>query len=108
MIRSAMPLSIAQLYHNSMLHYTSMLVVYAMMAYLLIVAGRMRFRWIVVALSAGLVLASDFSRIYLGVHFFSDVVAGYAAATMWLWLSICVSGCEVARGHPRMRQRPET
>lgn len=85
---------------------TSMLVVYAMMAYLLIVAGRMRFRWIVVALSAGLVLAIDFSRIYLGVHFFSDVVAGYAAATMWL--SICISGCEVARGHPRMRQMPET
>jgi len=72
------------------------------LAYLLIVAWRVRFRWVVVALSAGLVLAIGFSRIYLGVHFFSDVVAGYAAATMWL--SICISGCEVARRRRRMRQ----
>ena len=66
----------------------------------------LRFRWIVAALSAGLVLVIGFSRIYLGVHFFSDVVAGYAAATMWL--SICISGCEVARPRPRIRQMPET
>jgi membrane-associated phospholipid phosphatase len=82
-------------------HAMGSLVAYGMLAYLLIVAWRVRLRWVVVALSAGLVLAIGFSRIYLGVHFFSDVVAGYAAATMWL--SICISGCEVARRRPPMR-----
>jgi undecaprenyl-diphosphatase len=46
-------------------------------------------------MSVALVLAIGFSPIYLGVHFFSDVAAGYAAGMMWL--AICVSGCEVAR-----------
>jgi hypothetical protein len=48
------------------------------------------------------VLAIGFSRIFLGVHFFSDVAAGYAAAMMWL--AICVSGCEVARRREQMRR----
>jgi membrane-associated phospholipid phosphatase len=33
---------------------------------------------------AGLVLAIEISRIYLGVHYPSDVVAGYIAAAMWV------------------------
>jgi len=42
-----------------------------------------------------LILAIGLSRLYLGVHYFSDVVGGYAAGV--LWLSTCVSGLEVAR-----------
>jgi membrane-associated phospholipid phosphatase len=53
-------------------------------------------------MSVALVLAIGFSRIYLGVHFFSDVAAGYAAGLMWL--AICVSGCEVARRREQMRR----
>jgi membrane-associated phospholipid phosphatase len=87
-------------------HAMGSLVAYGMLAYILIVAWRVPFPRTIVSLSVGLVLAIGFSRIYLGVHFFSDVVAGYAAATMWL--SICISGCEVARRRPRMRQMPET
>jgi undecaprenyl-diphosphatase len=37
--------------------------------------------WIVAALLAGLI---GLSRIYLGVHYPSDVVAGYAAAVVWV------------------------
>jgi membrane-associated phospholipid phosphatase len=36
--------------------------------------------------TAVLVLAIGFSRLYLGVHFLSDVVAGYAAGAAWLAL----------------------
>ena len=47
---------------------------------------------IAAALAWSLVIA--FSRLYLGVHFVSDVVAGLIAATAWV--AVCVSGIEVA------------
>jgi undecaprenyl-diphosphatase len=49
----------------------------------------------VVATAAVLVAAIGLSRLYLGVHYFSDVVAGFAAGTVWL--AACISGVEVAR-----------
>jgi len=49
-----------------------------------------------VLLGAALVImAVRVSQLYLGVHYFSDVVGGYAAGL--LWLSACISGLEVAR-----------
>lgn len=41
-------------------------------------------RWFVVAGGASLVLLIGFSRLYLGVHYPSDVVAGYLAAALWV------------------------
>lgn len=37
-----------------------------------------------------------FSRMYLGVHYLSDVVAGYLAGT--IWLATCISVLEIKRG----------
>jgi membrane-associated phospholipid phosphatase len=84
-------------------HAMGSFVAYGMLAYILTVAWRAPFPRTIVSLSVGLVLAIGFSRIYLGVHFFSDVIAGYAAATMWL--AICVSGCEIARKSTRDRNQ---
>ena len=77
------------------------LVCYGMLCYVLVVLGKHtpRARWAMIAGAALIVLLVGMSRLYLGVHYFSDVVAGYAAGT--LWLAACISGLEVARRWPR-------
>ena len=41
-------------------------------------------RWTVVAVGAVLVLLIGFSRLYLGVHYPRDVIAGFLAAPLWV------------------------
>jgi undecaprenyl-diphosphatase len=48
----------------------------------------------VVAVAFAWCLVMGFTRLYLGVHFLSDVVAGLIAATAWV--AVCVSGIAVA------------
>ena len=54
-------------------------------------------RWAVLLLGAAVVLLIGFSRLYLGVHYPTDVLVGYLAAPLWLvsvggvyalWLSV--------------------
>ncbi len=47
-------------------------------------------KWILTALLLMFILLIGFSRIYLRLHYFSDVVAGFAAGIIWLSLSIWV------------------
>ena len=81
-------------------HAMGSLVAYGMLAYLLVreVHGR-RLRLAVIASATVLVLLIGLSRMYLGVHYFSDVIGGYAAGVVWLAAGI--SGLEVARRKPR-------
>src|SRR5467141_3402878 len=78
-------------------HAMESLIGYGMLAYVLAILWiHRRGARVVVVLGAGvLILAVGISRLYLGVHYFSDVVGGYAAGV--LWLSACISGLEVAR-----------
>lgn len=46
-------------------------------------------RWAVGASGIAVVLLIGFSRLYLGVHYPTDVLAGYLAALLWL---VCVGG----------------
>lgn len=46
------------------------------------------------AVAASLILLIGFARIYLAVHYLSDVVAGFSAGTVWL--IVCISGFEFA------------
>jgi undecaprenyl-diphosphatase len=58
-------------------------------------------RWLVRGVALILVLAIGFSRIYLGVHYPSDVLAGYAVGL--LWSSVLIAGDRIA--HARARRR---
>src|SRR5438094_2300140 len=78
-------------------HAMASLIGYGMLAYVLTLLWiHRRSAQIAVVLGAALlIIAIGFSRLYLGVHYFSDVVGGYAAGV--LWLSVCISGVDVAR-----------
>ncbi len=49
-----------------------------------------------------LVLLIGLSRLYLGVHYFSDVLAGFAVGG--LWLSFCITGMNFLRDWRSHRQ----
>jgi membrane protein DedA with SNARE-associated domain/membrane-associated phospholipid phosphatase len=77
-------------------HAMESFVVYGMLAYLAVLALRSwESRVAVVFEAALLVVLIGFSRMYLGVHYFSDVLAGYAAGGVWL--SVLVTGTETIR-----------
>ncbi|PKV62593.1 phosphatase PAP2 family protein [Pontibacter ramchanderi] len=64
---------------------------------------RKRLRNAVVAAAGMLILLVGFSRIYLGVHFLSDVLAGFLLGAMWVLLGISI--VEVM-GYVRARKKP--
>jgi membrane protein DedA with SNARE-associated domain len=77
-------------------HATMSLIFYGMLAYFAVRALRTwRARTAVVFGAALLVLLIGFSRMYLGVHYFSDVVAGFASGGVWL--SALITGSETIR-----------
>ncbi len=77
-------------------HAMGAVVIYGMLVYLLVVFIKSRVnKFIVVNLVIIFIILIGVSRLYLGVHFFSDVIAGYVAGAGWL--AIVISGAEVAR-----------
>ena len=82
---------------------TSM-IFYGMIAYLLVrTVGSWRLRAFFMALAGFMVFMIGFSRIYLQVHYLSDVLAGYAGGLFWL--SICITGLEVYSAKKKLEQR---
>ncbi|MDP2709186.1 MAG: bifunctional DedA family/phosphatase PAP2 family protein [bacterium] len=59
-------------------------------------------RYLFILGSAALILLVGFSRIYLKVHYFSDVLAGYALALFWLTFLILIFriGLKLSKEYP--------
>lgn len=69
-------------------------------AALIVVAWRTRWRWATVTTGAVYVVAVGVSRMYLGVHYPSDVLAGWAVAALWVVVVLAVLD-RVQRWHRR-------
>jgi membrane protein DedA with SNARE-associated domain/membrane-associated phospholipid phosphatase len=92
----AHPLVVETSYSFPSGHAMESFVVYGMLAYLAVLWLRSwEARMAAVCGAALVVVLIGFSRMYLGVHYFSDVVAGYAAGGVWL--SALMTGAETIR-----------
>lgn len=79
------PLAIATNYSFPSGHAMAGIACYGLLAYILYL--RVENRWMrigILSFTFLLVILIGFSRLYLGVHFLSDVLAGFAAGALWL------------------------
>jgi membrane protein DedA with SNARE-associated domain/membrane-associated phospholipid phosphatase len=77
-------------------HVLGALVGYGMAVYFVFCLTSSRlWRAVAIVVGAAVVVAIGYSRLYLGLHFFSDVIGGLAAGAVWL--TTCVTALEVAR-----------
>lgn len=73
---------------------------YGMLGYLIWInlKGKGKPSWHVIVLTFSLIIAIGTSRVYLGVHFPSDVIAGFAAGGVWLLACVLALGAVRRRG----------
>lgn len=74
-------------------HSSGALVAYGMLAYLALKLLPARWQLPALLASVTLVLTVGVSRVFLRVHFASDVLAGFASGTAWL--ALCLTGIEL-------------
>jgi undecaprenyl-diphosphatase len=70
-------------------HAMMSLITYGLLAYILLLRVHDRnLRLVIIVTTIALIALIGFTRMYLGAHFFSDVIAGYAAGGVWLIVTI--------------------
>jgi membrane-associated phospholipid phosphatase len=103
----AHPLVIETSYSFPSGHAMESFVVYGMVAYLAVLWLRSwEVRVAAVCGAALVVVLIGFSRVYLGVRYFSDVVAGYAAGGVWL--GALITGAETMRRGDKHGNEPKS
>jgi undecaprenyl-diphosphatase len=75
-------------------HAMSSLVVYGLLAFFILLRVRGPVvRSVLILLTVALIILIGISRIYLGVHYFSDVMGGYIIGSAWL--IVCISALNI-------------
>lgn len=73
-------------------HSATAMVLYGLLAYWLIRGQHRTKNWVMIGVVAvGLIGIVGFSRIYLGVHFLSDVLGGYLLGICWLIVGVVLT-----------------
>lgn len=85
-------------------HAMNSLVAYGMLVYLLSRVVPHRWMGIAIAVAVTIVMMVGASRMFLHLHYFSDVLAGFAAGLAWL--AVCIAMTEVGLRRAGKRARP--
>jgi membrane-associated phospholipid phosphatase len=81
-------------------HAMGSLIYYGFLGYLVVRSRRRRPIKVFLGIAfVSIILLIGFSRIYLGVHYPSDILAGFSAGTVWLLL--CIGGRESIRAYKK-------
>ncbi|MGP4075460.1 phosphatase PAP2 family protein [Halobacillus sp. K22] len=84
-------------------HSTGAMVFYGFLIYLIGISRlRKGWKWLFNSLLATLILGVGLSRVYLGVHYFTDIIAGFLFGLAWLM--ICIAALEVTLWNQRRRK----
>lgn len=62
-------------------------------------------KWLIYSLTIVLIAVIGFSRLYLGVHWPTDIIAGYTAGLVWL--IACISSLEIWKEYQRSLRVPK-
>jgi undecaprenyl-diphosphatase len=84
-------------------HSSGSLVAWGMLAYLLLRLAPAHWHRSAVLAAVGLIYAIGCSRVFLRVHWPSDVLAGFASGAAWL--AVCIGALEAGRHWRRNRRR---
>jgi len=84
-------------------HSMSAMAFYGFLIYLTFrLVDRNWLKWLLISVQALLILAIGGSRVYLGVHYPSDVIAGFIAGL--IWLAICITALKSINFYRRTKK----
>jgi len=64
---------------------------------LIFICWNTRYRWLAVVLGSSFIIVIGFSRLYLGVHYPTDVLAGWVVSAAWLSTVVTIVNVNILR-----------